>query len=696
MLSTDTKERIQALYRECVQALSLNPRFGQRMMIAEIAKTLGAIHEDDEGGRDNDNGIAVVEAGTGTGKTLAYLIAALPIAIERKKRLIISTATVALQEQILNKDLPSLKNTISLPFSFALAKGRGRYLCLSKLDKSLQQLSGLAPSQDLFEQTPKEHDKELYQTLLSDYASGRWDGDRDRLTEELDDKQWSILTATHRECSNRRCPNFNNCAFYKARERVEEADIIVANHDLVLADLSLGGGAVLPAPADSIYVFDEGHHLADKALGHFLLEVGMKGQRNWLQQLEKGLASFIGEGGIPVGLMHNLTALSEQITQTMSGIMLATPLLTDLLNGQDYLRFEQGVVPSTLRDLLLNIKAPVANIGLTLDMLCAALQKSLDPKADGDFTLESAERWQAPFGVLLNRAEELNATIELFCREDKEGDLPIARWIRRVDVADVHEFYISASPISVAEQLKQSLWGRCYGAVVTSATLTALNSFNKLSFESGLPAWANYQRVASPFDYPNLGELEVVSLPSEPTHPKFQQDVETWLREQLNTEQASLVLFSSRAQLEVTRDALLADWREFLLCQGFLPKAEIVRRHKERIDQGKGNIIFGLASFAEGIDLPGDYVRHVVIVKLPFAVPDDPIQAATSEWIESRGRNAFMDLTLPAASVRLVQACGRLIRTETDTGRISILDKRLSTKRYGKLLLDALPPFKRL
>ena len=246
MLSSESKERIQALYRECIKALDLKPRYGQRVMIAEIAKSLGAIHEDDKGQRDNDNGIAVVEAGTGTGKTLAYLLAALPMAIEKEKKLLISTATVALQEQILDKDLPNLKKTISLPFNFALAKGRGRYLCLLKLDKSLQHLSGLLSTVDLFEQTPEEQDRELYESLLQSYGSGKWDGDRDRLTDAIEDKQWSHLTATHRECSNRRCPHFQNCAFYKARNAMEDADVIVANHDLVLADLSLGGGAVLP------------------------------------------------------------------------------------------------------------------------------------------------------------------------------------------------------------------------------------------------------------------------------------------------------------------------------------------------------------------------------------------------------------------------------------------------------------------
>ena len=161
MLSKETKDRIQALYRECIKALALKPRYGQRVMIAEVAKSLAAVHEDDKGARDNNAGIAVVEAGTGTGKTLAYLLASLPVAIEKDKKLLISTATVALQEQILDKDLPNLKKTISMPFNFALAKGRGRYLCLLKLDKSLQHLSGLLSTVDLFEQSPEEKDKAL-------------------------------------------------------------------------------------------------------------------------------------------------------------------------------------------------------------------------------------------------------------------------------------------------------------------------------------------------------------------------------------------------------------------------------------------------------------------------------------------------------------------------------------------------------
>ena len=510
------------------------------------------------------------------------------------------------------------------------------------------------------------------------------------------DKQWSHLTATHRECSNRRCPHFNNCAFYKARSAMEDADVIVANHDLVLADISLGGGAVLPAPEKTIYVFDEGHHLADKALNHFRLEVGVRGQRQWLQQLEKGLEQFVADAGIPVSMMHSLTEAPQNIRDILQSLALVWPLLQDMLGEQERLRFEQGLMPENLRQLLINIKEPLQPLLLCLEKLNDLLQKSLDPKEDGEFRRDVAENWQTPMGVMLARAEQLSETIGLLCAQEGEGELPVARWLAKIPFGDGWDIRLSASPIAVAGQLRRDLWWRCYGAVVTSATLTALNSFNKLSWESGLPDWANYQRVTSPFNYPELGEIQPVALGSDPKSPQFQVDVEDWLREQVDLSRGTLVLFSSRAQLEATRDTFLQDWYDQLLCQGFLPKAEIVRRHKERIDNGEGSIIFGLASFAEGIDLPGEYVTHVVIVKIPFAVPDDPIQAAISEWLESRGRNPFMELTLPAASIRLVQACGRLIRTESDRGRISILDKRLLSQRYGKLLLDSLPPFRRI
>src|SRR5690606_33279361 len=343
-------------------------------------------------------------------------------------------------------------------------------------------------------------------------------------------------------------------------------------------------------------------------------------------------------------MMHALTEAPQNIREILQSLALVWPLLQDMLGEQERLRFEQGLMPENLRQLLINIKEPLQPLLLCLEKLNDLLQKSLDPKEDGEFRRDVAENWQTPMGVMLARAEQLSETIGLLCAQEAEGDLPVARWLAKIPFGDGWDIRLSASPIAVAGQLRRDLWWRCYGAVVTSATLTALNSFNKLSWESGLPDWANYQRVTSPFNYPELGEIQPVALGSDPKSPQFQVDVEDWLREQVDLRRGTLVLFSSRAQLEATRDTFLQNWYDQLLCQGFLPKAEIVRRHKERIDNGDGSIIFGLASFAEGIDLPGEYVTHVVIVKIPFAVPDDPIQAAISEWLESRGRNPFMEL----------------------------------------------------
>ena len=526
-----------------------------------------------------------------------------------------------------------------------------------------------------------------------DYGSGRWNGDRDRLDFEIENSQWRHLTATHRECSNRRCPQFQNCAFFKARAELEDADVIVANHDLVLSDLVLGGGAVLPPPEKLIYVFDEGHHLSDKALSHFKVELGIRAQRQWLKQAEKALSQLAGEGGIPHSMINAVQNAPQQVQDCLQHLTFVWPMIQEILEDKERFRFEQGKLPEELRQLLLNLKQPLQPVLQCLDRLNDALQKSLDPKGDGDFQLEVAENWQAPFGVLFSRAEQLFEGLNWLLAED--GDMPYARWLSVVSFGEESDIQLCVSPIRVADQLRKNLWWRCYGAVVTSATITALNSFNQIAAEAGIPQWANFQKVDSPFDYPSLGVVRVPPLQSDPKSEHYQDEINQWLKENINLSEGTLVLFSSRAQMQASNEVLYDGWRKELLVQGYMPKGEIVKRHQERIDSGKGGVIFGLASFAEGIDLPGKYVTHVVIVKIPFAVPDDPIQAATSEWLESRGRNAFMELTLPAASVRLVQAAGRLIRKEDDTGVISILDKRLVSHRYGRLLLDALPPFRR-
>ncbi|MDC6458822.1 helicase C-terminal domain-containing protein [Luminiphilus sp.] len=228
---------------------------------------------------------------------------------------------------------------------------------------------------------------------------------------------------------------------------------------------------------------------------------------------------------------------------------------------------------------------------------------------------------------------------------------------------------------------------------MTSATLTALGSFDHLMQQSGLPADTKLARVESPFDA-SLGRFVVPSMTSDPSTPAAHTaELVELLPDLLACSQGTLVLFSSKRQLQEVVDELGPRFESELLIQGVMSKAEILDAHRHRIDSGKSSTIFGLASFAEGVDLPGDYCGHVIIAKLPFSAPDDPIDAAHAELLESAGQNPFMVLTVPSAALRLLQACGRLLRTETDSGVITLLDRRIVTKRYGRAILDTLPRY---
>ena len=217
----------------------------------------------------------------------------------------------------------------------------------------------------------------------------------------------------------------------------------------------------------------------------------------------------------------------------------------------------------------------------------------------------------------------------------------------------------------------------------------------RFMLHSGSPREGNYKQVASPFDYANA-VFSVPAMDCEPGDAQAHTDaIIAKLPALLDPAEGSLVLFSSRRQMNDVYEGVMGSLGDRILVQGDYSKQEILRRHRESIDNAEGSVIFGLASFAEGVDLPGDYCRHVVIAKIPFAVPDSPLEAALAEWVEAQGRNPFMEISVPDAALRLVQAAGRLLRTETDTGRVTLLDKRVISKRYGRAILDSLPPFRR-
>ena len=710
MLDNELKHTIQSAYSRFLEQKALKPRYSQRLMIAEVAKAVGAIEVDEEGVREGEPAIIAIEAGTGTGKTVAYSLAAIPIAKRAQKNLVLATATVALQEQIIHKDLPDLIKNSGLQFSFALAKGRGRYLCLSKLDILLQEGHAQGTTAELFADEGfrievNQENLELLSKMMERLASGRWDGDRDSWPTTLEDQQWSQVTTDHSQCTGRHCPNFEQCVFYKAREGMTKADVIVTNHDMVLADLALGGGAVLPSPKNTLYIFDEGHHLPDKAINHFAYQTRLKSTADWLNQVDKNLTRLLAQNPIP----GDLGRLLEQATVSAKELR---PLQQFMFNACEEIaafdwgaqqesyeapryRFIGGIIPEPLLELGSQLKQGFSQLVTQLSSVTELLKKVMDEDTSLGITSMQAEEWYPLFGSLLARAEANFSLWATFTAEDAADEPPNARWLSVPERGSM-DIEVNASPILAAQTLRQSLWNQAYGAIVTSATLTALGNFTRFSMRAGLPKSTVTAIAPSPFSYEQAGVLHVPDLKADPR--QAEAHTAAIIRELpsiLEQAQGSLVLFSSRRQMQDVFDGLEADWRQQVLVQGHLSRQETLNQHKARIDQGKKSTLFGLASFAEGVDLPGAYCEHVVIAKIPFTVPDDPVEAALAEWIEARGGNPFMEIAVPDASLKLVQACGRLLRNEQDKGSVTLLDRRVVTQRYGKAILNSLPPFKR-
>jgi ATP-dependent DNA helicase DinG len=279
---------------------------------------------------------------------------------------------------------------------------------------------------------------------------------------------------------------------------------------------------------------------------------------------------------------------------------------------------------------------------------------------------------------------------------DPAGTAPWARWLALQDSGNALDISLSCSPVLAASTLQEKLWRVCAGAVLTSATLSALGKFDVLQMRAGLPERTRYHRIASPFDYGKAASFIVPKLHCDPGNAQQHTDaIIRLLPRVLDRQEGALMLFSSRRQMQDVLEGLPREWREIILCQDDYQKAQLLKFHRQRIDRGDPSIIFGLASFAEGVDLPGKYCEHVLIAKIPFAVPNDPIEATLAQWIEQRGGNAFMSLSVPEAAFKLVQAAGRLLRNETDTGRITLFDERIVSKFYGAAIFDSMPPYRR-
>ena len=718
MLTDLEKNAIRDHYQNISKSLpNFRPRASQREMIAAIAQAFSRSLVREEGGdapKREGESIAVIEGPTGVGKSLAYLLAGGIMAQTRGKRLIVSSATVALQEQLVDRDLPFLVEKSGLELTFALAKGRGRYLCPYKLyqltqGNAQQNLLGFETPAVLWDSKPKKEELDTLNTIADEFGARRYNGDRDAWPEKIDDGLWFKITNDRHGCLKAACPNRAECPFYLARDVLETVDVVVANHDLLLADISMGGGVILPAPENSFYCIDEAHHLPKKALSQFAAEHSWNTAVWTLEKLPQitgkiaavtdktELANLADEAA--VSLLDSMHEWQFHLAEEPDLSLRPSESDSDFNrnSSEPVWLWQDGKIPEDLELLVSNTAVAAKSLlkhvyGLN-DALAAA-------RRDKDQDSALIDRLSSEFGLFTARIEQIDAVWDLFATVPAEGDEPLAKWIvRRID--DKNDYLFNASPISSAGHLANGLWRRAAGAVLTSATLQSLGNFNLLLRQTGLVWLPETTTLAlqSPFDFEAQGELYLPPVYASPKDPAAHTAaIVEWLPKLISPEEAigTLVLFSSRKQMQDVALRLPDDYLPLLLIQGDLPKAVLLKKHYEALAEGRASIIFGLDSFAEGLDLPGEACVQVIIAKLPFSMPDNPIEKTQNRWIEQRGGNPFIEITVPEASIKLVQAVGRLIRTEQDYGRVTILDNRVKTQRYGQQLLACLPPFKRI
>ena len=678
MLSDSVKKQIRSSYDLITQALpDFKKRKAQNYLVAEIAKVLA-------GEYDKSRRILVAEAGTGIGKSLAYILAALPVAQNLNKKLVISTATITLQEQLIIKDLPFFLRHSDYKFSFALAKGRQRYCCEHKLLNTQQE----APQQALFTEKLQASDSVLLKDLNTAYLAGKWQGDRDSWPKAIPNRVWQQIVADKFSCK-RALANHRRCPFHRARDDINKADVIVVNHALLLADLELGGGIILPEPDNCFYILDEAHHLPKISRDFSSARASIKGSQDWLKKISS-LKLHI----------NNVIKRQTTITPGLNMLESAVELSKDIriveqyfnenaqyFNEAEQYRFARGELPDALTIPVSNLKGESKKCLAALNKLTTIINEEIK---DGNVKTSDVEPLLIESGFFLQRLENMHALWVMLDKERSSKQTPIAAWVEK----EKGDIYLNASPIEVGGILEYMFWSQAAGVILCSATLTSLNNFDYFKRQSGLKSddGTQYLRLKSPFNYAEV-PLIVADMQNDPTQAGFDNELVDKIDAYLQEKKANLVLFASYWQMNLVADKLTKKHGQALLIQGDLSRSKLIKTHKKRCDNGQTSILFGTGSLSEGLDLPDNYLSNLIITKLPFAVPNSPVEEAHSEWIKVQGGNPFMLLAIPETSKKLIQACGRLIRKETDTGQIIILDKRVKTKRYGKGLLDALPPF---
>ncbi len=669
-------------------------RPAQRAMAAAVTRTF------------NEGGVALLEAGTGVGKSLGYLVPALRWAAANGERTIVSTNTITLQEQLVAKDLPFLQRAMSdQPVRFALLKGWRNYLCLHRLEQARG--AGAA----LFENNVA-GDVEM----IAQWAERTVDGSLADLPTTPRSEVWDEVAAEPDLCGRLKCSFYDKCFLFKARKEAAQADVVVVNHHLLLSDVAVrrvsqnwDDAAVLPAYKR--LVIDEGHHLEDAAASHLGASVTRRALSRLFGRLErrgKGLLPALEtrlRGWNDLLSTASLDLVQERLVPSAATARDRSQLLFELIT---VMMAEENVGVFRLTDAFAEHPAWKGGVDRTLDELL----KEIAALADGlrliRERLETDEKKSEELAPLLGEVRGVSRRLanagDALARalRTPPGGEAVVRWIEVTGKpGPERNIALHCVPLDLAPVLREDLFGRVESAVVTSATLATEDGFAFLEQRLGIDTLAMPKATAvfpSPFDYPRQALLVLptdLPAPNEDARGHLQA-VGAQLRDLTIASDGGLfALFTShrdvREVAEQMRDAGY-DARWPLLVHGEEPRDVLLQRFR---DSGRA-VLLGTATFWEGVDVPGDALRGLLIAKLPFRVPSEPMVAAQCEAIEARGGNAFGEYMLPHASLRLKQGFGRLIRTATDRGVVVLSDPRVLTKRYGRELLDALPPAKRI
>ncbi len=648
-LGTEFVERVRTIFSEnglLSKAKNFEFRPQQQGMAVAVAR---ALEEDRH---------LVVEAGTGVGKSLAYLVPAILFALEQHKKAIISTHTINLQEQLLHKDIPILEKVLPVEFKAALMKGRQNYVCPRRLERALQS------SKELFT-GPETNELER----IAEWASKTRDGSLSDLSIEPDPKVWGQVCSEAHICTQKTCGQNPRCFYQQARKRFVAADVIVLNHTLLF--MLLGSPAEQEEresgflfPNDFI-IFDEAHNVEQVASRsrHIGLGVSQYGLRSAIQRLynartKKGLFTLMRDAA---GVR-----LAAELIDDVEKFFDAVESKSDFRKGREFRVRDVDLVPDTITGRLIALQSRVAEVVKRADdeILKAELQE---------------------FG---RRIRDARDDIMNFLEQKKPQHV---YWVERT--GKMAQFLsLNAAPIDLAPVLRRMIFRDNCCCVMTSATL-AVGREDLAYFRERIGATeAEPLQLGSPFDFQKQMKMFVVRKMPDPRDPGYTKELERWIAHFVEkTDGAAFVLFTSYRDMQQVAGEMEKFFTEqgmnLLVQGGGAPRTKLLEQFKST----PRSVLFGTDSFWSGVDVPGEALSNVIITRLPFAVPDTPLIEAKLELVEERGGDAFTEFSLPEAILKLRQGVGRLIRTKTDRGIVVILDNRIVTKPYGRAFMQALP-----